>query len=179
LRFLFSLYIVLLAALATAQAQSRIVVKINEGWFFSKKTQGGNQLQWQAVTIPHTWNLQDVMDDTPGYYRGVGVYKRKLFVDKKLQGKQVYLFFEGVNQVAEVYINGKKAGSHTGGYSGFYVPVTALIRAGEENEIIIRADNSFDRNIAPLSADFTFYGGIYRDVFLIAVEPLHFSMKEN
>jgi beta-galactosidase len=179
LRFLFSLYIVLLPALTVAQTHSRIVVKINEGWIFSKEIKGGNPVQWQPITIPHTWNLQDVVDDIPGYYRGVGVYKRKLFVDKKLQGKQLYLFFEGVNQVAEIYINGKKAGNHIGGYSGFYVPVTALIMAGEENEIVVRSDNSFDRNIAPLSADFTFYGGIYRDVFLVAVEPLHFSMNEN
>ncbi|HET6994912.1 MAG TPA: glycoside hydrolase family 2 TIM barrel-domain containing protein, partial [Chitinophagaceae bacterium] len=179
MRFLLFLYIVLLPVLAATQPNSRTVVKINEGWSFSKEMHDGHGEQWQPVTIPHTWNLQDVMDDIPGYYRGVGVYKRKLFIDKKLQGKQLYLFFEGVNQVAEVYINGKKAGKHIGGYSGFYVPVTALIRASEENEIIVKADNSFDRNIAPLSADFTFYGGIYRDVFLVAVDPVHFSMNEN
>ncbi len=179
MRFLFFLYIVLLPALSIAQHHSRIVVKINEGWLFSKETPNSSPVQWQPVTIPHTWNLKDVMDDTPGYYRGVGIYKRKLLVDKILKGKQLFLFFEGVNQVAEVYINGIKAGIHTGGYSGFYVPVTGLIRAGEKNEIIVKADNSFDRNIAPLSADFTFYGGIYRDVFLVAVEPVHFSMNEN
>src|SRR6188768_3792592 len=162
-----------------AQPGAREIFKINNGWQFAKEIKEDNSLQWQKITIPHTWNVEDVMDDTPGYYRGVGLYKRNIKIDKKFRGKQLYLFFEAANQTTEVYINGKKAGEHIGGYSGFYIPLTTLLDIDGENEILVKVDNSYDQNIAPLSADFTFYGGIYRDVFLVVVEPVHFSLNDH
>ena len=125
-----------------AQPGSRKILKINDGWSFTKEIKKDNPLQWQKVTIPHTWNVEDVMDDTPGYYRGVGLYKRKLTIDKNFRGKQLYLFFEAANQTTEVYINGKKAGEHIGGYSGFYIPITTLLNIDGENEIQVKVDNS-------------------------------------
>jgi len=179
LRSIFSVGGLLIASLMIAQPGSRKIFKIKDGWHFAKEIKEDNSLQWEKVTIPHTWNVEDVMDDTPGYYRGVGLYKRSLKIDKKFPGKQLYLFFEAANQTTQVYINGKKAGEHIGGYSGFYIPITTLLDIEGENEILVKVDNSYDQNIAPLSADFTFYGGIYRDVFLVAVEPVHFSLNDH
>jgi beta-galactosidase len=161
----------------------RTTVSLNEGWQYSadKYIPGGNAdntIRWQTVSLPHTWNINDVMDDTPGYYRGISWYRKKLVVDKILKGKEIYLRFEGANQEATVFINGKKAGDHTGGYTAFSIPVTSLLKWDGDNELLVKVDNSANRNIPPLSADFTFYGGIYREASLIAVEPVHFSLSD-
>ena len=138
----------------------------------------GKTLKWEKVNLPHTWNTEDIMDDEPGYYRGTGWYKKMIHVDRSLMGKSCYLHFEGANQVSELYINGQKAGDHVGGYSGFYIPVSALLIPGSENELLVKVDNRYDPNIPPLTADFTFYGGIYRDVWLLSVDRVHFSFSD-
>lgn len=182
---------VLLGALLIGNIQAqepstgnRIVLGLNEAWRFTKDSvpQSGNTPVWETVTLPHTWNKTDVMDDVPGYYRGACWYKKQLHINSSLAGKQVYLYFEGANQETEVYVNGKKAGTHTGGYTAFCVPVTGLLHfnnTGNTNEIAISVNNRHNDNIPPLSADFTFYGGLYRDVYLVATEPVHFSMSDN
>ncbi|HUC82443.1 MAG TPA: glycoside hydrolase family 2 TIM barrel-domain containing protein, partial [Flavisolibacter sp.] len=166
-----------LVALAQAQPTSpRIVRNYNHGWQFAKgDTKTGN---WQAVTLPHTWNVADVIDDEPGYYRGAGWYKKTIVVDEELRSKQLSLYFEGANQVTEVFVNGKKASHHIGGYTGFTVPITSLLKKGQ-NELLVKVDNSHNTNIPPLTADFTFYGGIYRDVFLVATNALHFDQGDG
>ncbi len=179
LKFILSLYGLLLSGFLVAQPAARTVISINNNWQFTKENKTQQQLKWEAVHLPHTWNADDVMDDVPGYYRAVGLYKRTLRIDKKLKGKQLYLLFEGANQVAEVFINGKKAGEHTGGYSAFSVCITDLVNFEKENELLVKVDNSFNQDIPPLSADFTFYGGIYRDVWLHAVDAVHFSMDDH
>jgi beta-galactosidase len=158
-----------------AQPPGRDLTNINKGWEFIKDTEKNSTAKWEPVDLPHTWNVHDVMDDIPGYYRGIGWYKKKLETGTVTGDKQFFLYFEGANQFTEVFINGKKAGEHTGGYSGFYIPVTDLINRSGENELLVKVDNSHNGNIPPLSADFTFYGGIYRDAWLIAVDPVHFS----
>nr|WP_294904513.1 glycoside hydrolase family 2 TIM barrel-domain containing protein [uncultured Lacibacter sp.] len=161
-----------------AQPGAGTTVNLNKNWLFTKETKT-TTVTWEPVQLPHTWNTDDVMDDVPGYYRGAGLYKRKLFVDKKRKGKQIYLLFEGANQVTEVFINGKKAGEHTGGYSAFSVAITEFVEYGKENELVVKVDNSFNQDIPPLSADFTFYGGIYRDVWMKVVDAVHFSMNDH
>lgn len=147
-------------------------ISINNHWQFTT-----NRIHHQVVQLPHSWNDQDVMDDLPGYYRGIGIYTRELIIDERYQGKQLYLHFEGVNQIADVYVNGTHALQHKGGYTAFTVPLNGLITFGENhpNEITVEVDNRWNKDIPPLSADFTFYGGIYRDVYLIRKEPAHFS----
>lgn len=149
---------------------------MNEKWMFCKgDTVKGS---WKPVTIPHTWNVADVMDEEPGYYRGDGWYKRSFTIPAKLKNSEISLYFEGVNQTADIFINGKKAGAHTGGYTGFSVPVTKLVQINGSNELVVRVNNSFNENIPPLTADFTFYGGIYRDVFLVASNRVHFDKSD-
>ncbi len=178
MKLFLALYGLFLAVLAGAQSSPRMITNLNKDWQFTKE-KAGPQARWETVQLPHTWNTEDVMDDVPGYYRGTGWYKKKLFIGKKLTGKSFFLRFEGANQVAEVFVNNKKVADHIGGYSAFTVPITAFIEAGRDNEVLVKVDNSHNQDIPPLSADFTFYGGIYRDAWLITVDPVHFSFTDD
>jgi beta-galactosidase len=131
------------------------------------------------INLPHSWNDKDVLDDEPGYYRGIGWYKKNLYVDSSFANKNIFLHFEGVNQEASVFVNGKLAGIHLGGYTAFSIEITSLVHLGKENAIAIKVDNRHNPSIPPLSADFTFYGGIYRDVYLIAIEKVHFNLSDH
>jgi beta-galactosidase len=164
--------------------QEKIKQSINSNWqFYKGKTtisdlEKDKNLDWDEVNLPHSWNTQDVMDDKWGYYRGEGWYKRTVFVNPSWKNKSIYLYFEGASQTSEVYINGKKVGSHIGGYNAFSFPINDYLQfenSDKGNEIVIKVDNSHNEDIPPLEADFTFYGGIYRDVYLIASNEIHFD----
>lgn len=165
----------------------RIVLSLKDNWQFAyakgKQVPAvGDSLEWNTISIPHCWNVKDVLDDKPGYYRGIGWYKKKLYLNASFKDKDIYICFEGVNQQTEVFINGKKAGSHDGGYTSFRIPLTELLsfnQKGKSDEIEVKVDNCFNEDIAPLSADFTFFGGIYRNVYLIAVDKIHFDLNNN
>lgn len=152
-------------------------MNINNAWQFAKGERIDNA-SWKNVSLPHTWNVSDVMDDEPGYYRGVGYYKKEINITKAFTGKELSFYFEGANQITEVFINGKKAGQHTGGYTGFSIPATKFLKEGT-NELMVKVDNSHNENIPPLTADFTFYGGVYRDVYLVAANKIHFTTQDN
>jgi beta-galactosidase len=125
----------------------------------------------------------DVMDDEPGYYRGAGFYKKNIFVPASWQAKDVYLHFEGSAQVTEVWVNGQSLGKHTGSYTAFRFPISKALRynatGNAVNEVLIKVDNSHNDDIAPLSADFTFFGGLYRDVYLQVADKVHFDMDNH
>jgi len=158
------------------------MISLNDQWKFSKDQKAGqapsSNLNWKNLSIPHTWNAKDVMDDEPGYYRGTGWYKRRLKLDANVKNKEIFLDFNGVNQEAEVYVNGKLAGSHIGGYTKFVVPVSRFLNY-QDDEIQVKVTNRFNEDIAPLTADFTFFGGIYRNVNLLITEPVHFSKNDH
>lgn len=164
----------------SAFAQSRTVVNIDQNWQFTKdQYRPGDKDQspkWENISLPHTWNKQDVTDDEPGYYRAACWYRKTLKLDNSYRYKKLFLYFNGANQETEVYVNGKLAGKHIGGYTRFCFEVSKLMKPGAENEIAVKVDNKFNEDIPPLTADFTFYGGIYRDVFLIATSGLHFDL---
>lgn len=174
---LFFLAIVCATAL-TAQQPSRLILKINEDWLFIKGADTSGK-QWQQISLPHTWNVDDVLDDEPGYYRGISWYKKNIRTGSEFSNKELTLYFEGANQEAEIFVNGKNAGRHVGGYTAFSMNVTRYIQFNQSNEIIVKLDNSHNRNIAPLTADFSFYGGIYRDVFLRVTNKIHFAPDEG
>lgn len=162
----------LLSASVAAAAQK---ISINSGWTFKR----ADAAQWTTVNLPHTWNAGDDTDDTPGYFRGVGVYRRQLHVDKNAEGKRMFLYFEGANQIATIKVNGKLAGTHKGGYTRFAVDITSLVNVGQDNAVEVQVDNSHNAAIPPLSADFTFYGGLYRDVYVVYKEPVHISLADH
>lgn len=168
-----SLFLLLLSSLLVLNAfaqDSRKIISINSAWSFQKGTSSSTE----KVNLPHTWNAFDVMDDTPGYYRGIGTYKKKLALKPEWKTKKLFLYFEGANQETEVFVNGKKMGSHIGGYTGFRVPLTGLKFNGND-EIAVKVDNSYNEHIAPLTADFTFFGGLYRSVSLMVLANAHFD----
>lgn len=180
------LFIILLTMLAGPVAAQRLTQSISANWLFSKDSAAfdtSNEPQaphWQKVSLPHTWNATDVLDDTPGYYRGVGWYRKTLTVPAAWQHRRLYLHFGAANQEAEVYVNGQLAGRHAGGYTAFSLPISRLLTfagaAGARAEVLVKLTNHYNTAIAPLSADFTFYGGLYRDVYLVAAEPVHFDL---
>ena len=162
-------------------AQDRISSTVNSNWQFCKgdTSKTISPKKWSLVSIPHTWNAEDVNDEEPGYYRGEGWYKKTIQIPVSWKEKEVYIFFEGVGQVAEVYLNGKLVGKHIGSYNAFSFPISSYInyttQESTTNELIVKVDNSHNENIPPLAADFTFYGGIYRDVYLKAINKVHFD----
>lgn len=158
------------ASLFLSHAQSKI---INSGWQYSE-----DKIHWQTVNIPHTWNDKDGFDDESGYRRGLGYYKKQIYVSSQDKDQIFYLKFNAVNQEATVFINGKQATNHKGGYTAFNVEITSLLNFDAYNLIEVEVDNAHNDNIPPLDADFTFYGGIYRDVELIKVPKQHFSLND-
>lgn len=134
---------------------------------------------WERVTLPHTWNAKDPFDDVPGYRRGIAWYRRTLSLDSSYVGKRLHLQFEGVNQVADVYVNGAFAGRHEGGYTAFTLDVTKWLTIGAPNLIAVQVNNSTDPFIAPLSVGYALYGGIYRDVWLVATAPVHVALDDH
>ncbi len=146
---------------------------INSGWQFSE-----DNTTWETVNIPHTWNDKDAFDDVAGYRRGLGYYKKQVFIASEENDKIQYLKFNAVNQEATVFINGEKVGNHKGGYTAFNFNITEYLKYNNYNLIEVTVDNTHNIDIPPLDADFTFYGGIYRDVELISQPKQHLSLKD-
>ena len=156
-----------------ANLNPRIKYSLNENWRFKPQdvndamTSNCDDSGWKLVSIPHTWNAFDTMDDTPGYYRDVAWYRRQITIPADKKDKQIIIYFEGANQELELFVNGKSAGTHVGGYTRFSFDITKLVKFGEINLFAVKVNNRFNEDIPPLTADFTFFGGIYRDVYLI------------
>jgi len=145
----------------------------NDSWLFTKdKTL--NRADWDAVTLPHSWNAEDGQDGGNDYYRGTCYYTKTLALSECQGAEQVYIEFEGANSSADVYVNGELAVHHDGGYSTFRANITDLLK--EENEILVEVDNAPNDRVYPQMADFTFYGGIYRNVNIICVPKAHFDL---
>lgn len=134
---------------------------------------------WERVTVPHTWNARDPFDDVEGYRRGLAWYRRYVTLDSSYAGRRLFLHFEGVNQVADVYVNGAFAGRHEGGYSAFTVDVTRWMDLGSRNLVAVQVNSAHDPFIAPLSVGYALYGGIYRDVWLVATAPVHITLDDH
>lgn len=165
-------------------ADGRIIFTINDNWKFSADNADGSEKQnladdnWETINLPHTWNAKDAFDDEPGFRRGASWYRKNLQLNSNLKGKRIFIFFEGANQVADVYVNEKFVGKHIGGYTAFSFDISDFVKFDGANLIAVKVDNSFDKNIPPLTADFTFYGGIYRDVWLMATDDIHLKVTD-
>lgn len=151
----------------------RRLVSLKKGWKFTDQNGAVT-----AIDLPHTWNAKDGQDGGNDYYRGVLKYdtafEQPTFDRKK---ECVYLQFHGVNASCQVMLNGQKVCSHDGGYSTFRVEVTDILK--ENNEMTVEVDNTVNDRVYPQKADFTFYGGIYRDVELLIVKKAHFDLDHK
>ena len=125
---------------------------------------------WYNVGIPHSFGIPYFMEND--FYVGYGCYRRKLIIDKAWLGKKISVEFQGVFQEAEVFVNGKLAGSHKGGYTAFQVDISTLVKGGD-NLLFVRVNNMWNPRLAPRAGEHVFNGGIYRDVSLLVTEPVH------
>lgn len=145
----------------------RSIININNNWKFTKEKEE------TIVNLPHTWNGTDGQDGGNDYYRGVCTYEKTVKKSDMPEGEEIYLQLDGVNSTGKVKFNGKELMTHHGGYSTFRVRLDDI---KEDNLLVITADNSPNDFVYPQMADFTFYGGIYRDVTLIGVGRQHFDL---
>lgn len=155
----------------------RKICNINTKWAFSKEATAVPATmpeKWYWVNVPHTWNDIDGQDGGNDFYRGTAYYAKEVEKIDLPEADQYYLEFRGVNSSASVYVNGKKLASHDGGYSTWRVNITEVLE--DRNLIVVEADNSANETVYPQNADFTFYGGMYRDVNIIAVNDSHFDL---
>ncbi|MCR5716640.1 MAG: glycoside hydrolase family 2 protein [Lachnospiraceae bacterium] len=148
----------------------RKTINLNDNWTFAIEGR-----ESEAVTLPHTWNAIDGQDGGNDYLRTRAVYERTFPSPHLAEDETVYLQFDGVNSECEVYLNGEKILSHEGGYSTFRGEITRYL-AAEENLLRVEVDNRPNDHVYPQKADFTFYGGIYRDVTLLIVKRAHFDL---
>ena len=156
----------------------RKVTNINQGWRFLKAAIPAAQAmeyaaRGEAVTLPHTWNAIDGQDGGNDYHRGVCWYVRELTAEETA-GERLFLEISGAAMTAEVYLNGEKLCRHEGGYSTFRVELSGKL--AEKNTLAISVNNEDNTTVYPQKADFTFYGGLYRSVTLIAVPEEHFEL---
>ena len=154
-------------------------ILLNNDWNFrfSHQVQKGTEVR---VDLPHTWNAQDALSGKIDYKRGIGNYEKNLFIRSEWKGKRLFIRFEGVNNIADVFINRRHIGEHRGGYGAFIFEITGKVEYGKENSILVRVNNGEQLDIMPLVGDFNFYGGIYRDVHLLIIDetcisPLNYA----
>lgn len=145
-------------------------VCINKDWTFEKES------VVEKISLPHTWNAIDGQTGPAQYYRGECVYRKTFKKPKLAEGELLFAEFRGANSSASVRLNGKELGKHDGGYSTFRVNLTGALQ--EENCLEVIVDNLPNDHVYPQKADFTFYGGLYRDVYFLTVDQTHFNVEE-
>ena len=155
----------------------RQLLNLNAKWLFTK---GAAEIPaqlpdgWEAIDLPHSWNAVDGQDGGNDYFRGTAYYAKQLSKAELPVAQQYYLEIRGANSSADVYFEGKHLAHHDGGYSTWRVNMTEAL--GEGGLLVIAVDNAANDRVYPQMADFTFYGGLYRDVNLIAVSDSHFDL---
>ncbi len=155
----------------------RTIYNLNAKWAFSKEaTEVPSEIstKWNFVNLPHSWNNIDGQDGENDYYRGTCYYAKKVAKADLPVADRYYLEIQGANSSADVYVNGKKSAHHDGGYSTWRVDITDALE--DENLLVIAVDNAANDYVYPQMADFTFYGGLYRDVNIICVSESHFDL---
>ncbi|NLU91194.1 glycoside hydrolase family 2 protein [Chitinophaga sp. Ak27] len=179
--FLISLLSVLLFSQGYGQT-GRTILPFNDGWAFRKgpliaeKTQ--SDTSWQSVTIPHTWNNKD-MQEGKNFYAGEGCYQKQFPVATSLKGKRLFLRFDGVGSVADLYVNNRFIGEHKGSYAAFCFEITHVVKYGEENTILVKVNNKAREDVLPVN-NFLFgiFGGIYRPVNLLITNDINITTTD-
>lgn len=179
---------------------NRYIANLNANWTFSKLPKESGLVReaveatefddsaWECVNLPHTWNDKDGASGRTGiceggehYYRGLACYCKSFTpAASDFGGKHIYIELGAANTVAEVYLNGAFVGKHEGGYSAFRFDITEQVKWDAENRLVVKVNNAPTNYIAPITdqGDFTKMGGLYRNVQLIAVEPVHIDLLD-
>ena len=155
----------------------RQIVNLNHKWSFTKQTTQipeAIDVKWDFVNLPHSWNALDGQDGDNDYYRGTAIYAKNLNREKLPKAQRYYIEIQGANSSADLYVGGKKLAHHDGGYSTWRCDITEALQ--ESTMVVLSVDNAANELVYPQMADFTFYGGVYRDVNLIAVPESHFDL---
>ena len=152
----------------------RQVINLNQNWLFKKDTQDITLRDGDTINLPHSWNAEDGYDGGNDYFRGHCLYVKTINKADLPKADLYYLEFRGANASSDVYVGGEKLAHHDGGYSTWRVDITAKIQ--DVTEIAVIVENTINETVYPQMADFTFYGGIYRDVNLICVNDAHFDL---
>lgn len=183
-----------LACLATSTLAARTEVSLNDGWRFHLggepkcETSGFDDSGWSSIDVPHTWNARDGQDGAKGktpmsggmrgdYARGDGWYRRTIKPSADWVGRRIYLQFDGANNRADVFMNGRLIGTHLGGYARFRFDLTEALQRDADNILAVRVNNELN-GIAPQSGDYTFFGGIYRDVSLVVTDAVQIETMD-
>ena len=156
----------------------RRVYNFNTKWAFSKEASEAPKVmpdKWYWVSLPHTWNDIDGQDGGNDLYRGTAYYAKELEKIDLPKADKYYLEFNGANSSATVYVNGKKLAHHDGGYSTWRVNITDVLE--DKNLFVVEVDNAQNDRVYPQNADFTFYGGLYRNVNILALNNSHFDVE--
>ena len=159
----------LMLAASSMSAGAREAFTVNDGWSFTF----ANDTVGKVVHLPYCWN-EDAYS-TRDYRRGKGVYGKRLRIPSRFEGKRIFLRLDGAASKSDVAVDGKPVGSHIGAYSSHMIDVTPFVKPGATHLLTVSVDNS-DKDIPPYSADFTFMGGLYRDVWLLALDPVHLDL---
>ena len=169
--------------LAATCLAGRTSQTLGTGWRFHRGDAAGAEAvgfddrTWSAVAVPHTWNAADGADGG-GYYRGPGWYRLSLDLTPAQLQKRLFLRFGAASLAARAYLNGQPLGEHRGGFAAFVLPISRFAKAGA-NELAVRVDNARNLDYAPLSGDFTIYGGLYRKVELLALDEVGVSPLDD
>ncbi len=133
---------------------------------------------WAVISLPHGWRLSDQKTGSDHYFHGDGWYRRRFKIDDAWRGRRLFLQFDGANRSAEVFLNGQRLGVHRGGFARFRFEITDAVKLSEDNVLAVRVNNDRDDNMIPVSADYTFFGGLYRGVSLVATDPVHIDLLD-
>ncbi|MBR4968928.1 MAG: beta-galactosidase, partial [Alistipes sp.] len=174
-RFLI-LAMVLLGTFVSVSA--REIYSLNSGWKFFYKEENSSD-NAREITLPHTWNV-DAFVGEGSYCQTAANYQRTLFVPAEWKGKRLFLRFNGVQSVADVFVNGRHVGDHYGGYTAFAFEITENVSYGYNNALLVAVSNAYRNDVLPTSTEENIYGGIYRDVELIVtdkttISPLYYG----
>lgn len=162
------LAILFFAIAVAAQSQAREVYILNNDWkFYFKEENSSDEARY--VRLPHTWNL-DALTGDGSYRQTTANYERSLYIPAEWQGRRLFLRFYGVQSVADVFLGGRHIGEHRGGWTAFTFEITDAVRFGESNTLLVVVSNAFQNDVLPTSTSLNLYGGIYRDVELIATD---------
>lgn len=181
--FLILAHLILAAAPVMANAELRQSVRLDSGWRFtlgdfqSAEKPDFDDHGWQTVSIPHNWGWQEAQQGKP-IFRGAGWYRRELVVTPE-KDRRYFLRFDAASLVADVYLNGSLVGEHRGGFGAFCFEITKQLSPNSTNVLAVRVDNAKAPDIAPLSGDFSVYGGLYRPVQLIVTSAENVTLTDH